>query len=423
LYVGSAGYIAGNEILTTATIVASLGTSETLVWSGTGTVKTLTGYRANNSVQTIRSAAFTNNLLTLTLASFSPTLAASGLPSASLNWDQAASGFSVTVTNPADFLTSYISSVLSVTASVGSIGSLSGFTAGAKSNTPAGGVSWDQTFTVSTSTIYPVSNTITGGSVSATVNFNYYNGTTSSQYTLSTASFALTWATPTMSVTLGSLSGQLFLGAYTSVAYTVTVTGMSLASNYANSVSAVGGTVSSSSGSGTLTFTSPLHKDNGAASRTVSNTATFTRPAGVTGSQYTAQLTSASASASGTFTYPSFWIFTASTSAPPSRSDIITGSSFTGSVTQLGNQTKTLAGSINNPSASPQALWFAIRTAASQPTTFQTGASASLLSAVVATTGNTINLQPDSPPSGYVAESYTLYGITLQPGSTYVSIG
>jgi hypothetical protein len=45
-----------------------------------------------------------------------------------------------------------------------------------------------------------------------------------------------------------------------------------------------------------------------------------------------------------------------------------------------------------------------------------------LLSDVSVTSGNTVSLQPTTPPAGYVAEQYTLYGITLQPGTTYVSI-
>jgi hypothetical protein len=40
----------------------------------------------------------------------------------------------------------------------------------------------------------------------------------------------------------------------------------------------------------------------------------------------------------------------------------------------------------------------------------------------VATTTSSVNLEPDSPLSGYTAEAYTLYGITLQNGTTYVSI-
>jgi hypothetical protein len=69
-----------------------------------------------------------------------------------------------------------------------------------------------------------------------------------------------------------------------------------------------------------------------------------------------------------------------------------------------------------------QALWFAVRAGGSQPTTFRTGASAGLLSDVTVITGNTVNLQPDSPLPGYVAVTYNLYGITLQNGNTFVSI-
>jgi len=45
-----------------------------------------------------------------------------------------------------------------------------------------------------------------------------------------------------------------------------------------------------------------------------------------------------------------------------------------------------------------------------------------LLSDTNVTTGNTVDLQPTSVPSGYTGENYTLYGITLQPGQTYVRI-
>jgi hypothetical protein len=114
-------------------------------------------------------------------------------------------------------------------------------------------------------------------------------------------------------------------------------------------------------------------------------------------------------------------VFTASTSNVPTRATYVTGTTFQAGVTTLGDQVKTLSGSINNPSASPQALWFAVKSSASQPTVFQTGASISLLSDTTVTS-NTVSLEPDSPLSGYTAVSYNLYGITLQSGNTYVSI-
>jgi hypothetical protein len=52
----------------------------------------------------------------------------------------------------------------------------------------------------------------------------------------------------------------------------------------------------------------------------------------------------------------------------------------------------------------------------------QTGPSEALLSDVNYTTGYTADLEPDSAAVDYTSEEYTLYGITLQPGDTYVRI-
>ena len=416
----------------TGTILSSLGTTATwigldtiqpLVWTSTGTTRILTGYNDNGMTSPIRTAAFTNNLLTLTLASFTPTLTATPSPSASLSWDVPLTGFSVSVVNPVDFTTEYIASVNSATAKTGTIGPLAGFTAGAKSAVPAGGIAWTQAFTDNTSFIYSDSTTIAGGSAVVAVDFNFWNGSAVVPYTKSTATFTATWTTPTLTASLGSLTGQTFLGSYASVAYTVTVTGVASAGNYANTVSATGGTAGNLTGSGTLTFTDPLTKDNGATLRKISVSTLFTRPATVTGSQYSVSLISTTTNAVGSFTYPSFWVFTTSVATVPDRATVVSGNAFQGAVTVLGNQTKVFAGSVNNPSASPQAFWFGVVSSASQPTTFQTGASASLLSNVTPTTGSVV-LQPDTPPGGYVPITYNLYGITLGPSeSTYVSIG
>ena len=103
------------------------------------------------------------------------------------------------------------------------------------------------------------------------------------------------------------------------------------------------------------------------------------------------------------------------------RETFITGTGFQGPVSVLGNLVSTLSGFITNSSGGPQALWFAVKATATQPTSFRTGASAGLLSDVTVIT-NTVSLYPDSPLSGYSAVTYNLYGITLQNGSTYVSI-
>jgi hypothetical protein len=421
---GTSGQVLGTDGAGTLSWVdvATQTDNSPLIWTTSGTYRTLTGYKENGTTSPVRVAEFFNNKLRLTLATFTPTLSATISP-ASPSWDQPITSFAVNAVNPDDITDQYISSVRSITATNGSISALNTFSAGSQSATPAGTVDWTQTFTTDAdSFIRSTSTTIAGGSAAGTIAFNFYNGTTTAEYTTSTANISVTWATPTLSATLGSLTGNTFLQSYNSVAYTVTVTGMSSTSNYANSVTAVGGTTSSATASGTFTFTDPIHKNNTATTRTVSVSTTFTRPASVTGTSYTANLSSTTASASATFTYPSLWLFTAATSSPPTVENIVTVTSFVAGVTALGNAVKVFAGNVTNSESTPRAFWFAIRSSASQPTSFKTGPTSSLLSDVSVTSGNTVSLQPTTPPAGYVAEQYTLYGITLQPGTTYVSI-
>ena len=349
-------------------------------------------------------------------------MTAIGVPSSSLNWDVPATGFTVNVVNPVDIPTQYISNVASLTVNTGSISALNLFSAGAKSNIPAATIPWSQTFsTDSDSYIRPISSTITGGYANAVVNFNYWNGSAEVAYTNSSPTLSVAWNTPTMTLSLGSLSGNTFLQTYTSTSYTITVTGMSSPSNYSNSASGTGGTVSNASASGTFTFTTPINKDNTSDTRTVTNSTIFTRPVTVTGTSYTATLNSTTSNPTATFTYPTLWVWTPSSFDVPVRNTYVSGTGFQSNVTVLGNQVKTFGANVTNSLTVPQAFWFAVRTAVSQPNTFKTGPTPSLLSDVSYVT-NSVSLAPDSPPSGYVSEPYSLYGITLQPGTTYVSI-
>jgi hypothetical protein len=296
------------------------------------------------------------------------------------------------------------------------------FTAGARANTPGGGVDWSQTFSVDgDSYIYPISSTITGGSVVANIAFKVADASSETTYTGGYGSWTMTWATPTLSVAVASLTGQTFLGSYSNTSYTVTTSGLTTIGNRVHSITATGGTVTSATANGTFNFTANIHKDNTGTTRTVTSNTVFTRPVAVTGTSYTANLSATSSSPSASFTYPSLWVFTASTSTVPTRASYVTGTTFQAGVSTLADQVKVLSGTINNPSASPQGLWFAVKSSASQPTIFQTGASSVLLSDTTVTS-NTVNLEPDSPLSGYSAVSYNLYGITLQSGNTYVSI-
>ena len=415
---------AGQTLISNGTAVywgtATPANPSPLVFTTSGSNRSVTGFQESGITYPVRSTAFVGGALQFTLASFTPGLSASITPSTSLNWDVPATGFSVSVTNPSDYTTQYISNVYSIAASTGSVSPLSDFTAGSQSPTAAGGVNWSQTFTLGSAHIYSTSTTITGGSASGTISFVANNNGTSSQYTPTNASFSVNWATPSISISTSSLSGATFLSSYASTSYTISVSCITTAANYSHAVTGTNATVTNASGSGTLNFTNNIHKDNTGTARTASVTTTFTRPSTVTGTSYTASL-SGSSSVSTSFTYPSVWLFTSSSSNPPARSDIVSGTGFQGTVNILGNQQKTFAGSVTNSQGTPQAFWLAVRASASQPTTFQTGASSALLSGVAYVTSS-VALQPDSPLPGYNAETYNLYGITLQPGSTYVSI-
>jgi hypothetical protein len=405
----------------------SVTASETLVWSTSGNYRTLTGYKENDVTNTVRVAEFAGSTLRLTLATFTPTVTAAATPGATLNWDIPATGFTVTVDNPTDVPDEYISSVASITQVTGSISTtLENYTAGAYSNTPAGGVDWTRSFTTDNTTSYirSASTTAAGGSASGTVAFNYYNGTTTASWSTS-STFSVSWNTVSHSVSISALTGKTFLDSYTSTSYTPSTSNV-LAANRSFSIAGVGGTVSSTSSSGTLTFTNPINHSNKSTTRYITLTTTAFRPATVTGTAYTVILgpvNSNDVATSASFTYPSFWLWTSSVSNVPTRSTIISGTAAKAGVTTLGDQVKTLTTqSITNSDANPRAFWFVVRSSASQPTSFKTGASAGLLSDVSYTNGGIIALSPDTQTSDYVAENYRLYGFTLQSGSTYVSI-
>ena len=405
-----------------ANILNNDGNKAGITWSvggATDQYRTATNFVDSDLEEyTIREMLFTGGKLRIEVAQFSPVLSATG--QINLRFDEKATQFSVSVDNPTDFTTRYINSVSSIAETNAYVGTILGdYTAGSKSQTPAGGVDWTQTFTfdsASGAAVRDNSTTIFGGTSIGEITFADDQGADFG----TTASFTTTWQTPNVSISMDNLSGNQFLESYTSTSYNVSVSGMQYPSNYTHTISATGGSLSSTNTSGTLTFTVPIHKDNNGG-RQVSVVTEFRRPPGVATTAYAVNDTAADTSLNASFTYPSLWIFTNSTGSPPTRGDIVNVDQFESAVNELSNQTKTFAGTVNNPNASPQAFWFMVRSAASQPTTFQTGASSSLLSDVGVTTG-TLNLEPDSPPSGYSAEQYNLYGITLQPGNTYVSI-
>ena len=395
------------------------GAGEHIQWTTSGTNNELRiseQWLETGNTYSVRSVSInTDNLLEVELATFSPTVSATGQ---SLSWDQPATQFSVSVDNPTDFTSRYIDAVDGISSATGVHTTLSDYTAGTKSQTPAGGVDWTQTFsTNATATIVSNGTGLSGGSAGATISFADDQGATWS----STSNISFNWQNANASVNFANLTGKNFLETYTTINYTVSITGLSDTSNATVTVAGTGGTLSNSSGSGTLTFTDALHKDNNTG-RDVSLSVDFARPAGVTGTAYTATDSDNDTTISANFTYPSFYIWQTDVSTVPTNTDIVDGSDFHADVYELGNMTKDINTTINNTDSNPRAFWFGVRTSATQPTTFQTGPSSSLLSDTNVTTGNTVSLEPTTAPSGYTAESYTLYGITLQPGQTYVRI-
>jgi len=396
-----------------------IGAESPIGWATSGAenqFRTTDTFTESGTTFTVRGTIFdADGKLQIELANFSPIVSATAQ---SLSWDVAATQFAVTIDNPSDFTTKWINEVASITSATGVHTTLSDYTTTGTSATPAGGVDWTQTFTTNATAVITSNGTgLTGGTAGATIG---YNDNSAAAWTTTNA-ITWNWQNANSTISFSSLTGKTFLESYSTIDYTVNITGLYTPSNAVTTVTSTGGAVSSTTGSGTFTFTDAIHKDNNTG-RSVSASTVFTRPAAVTGTSYTATDTAQDTTISASFTYPSLYVFTASVGTVPVVGDIVSGSSFVAGVTQLGNQTKSIDTFITNSAAVPQGFWMAVRTSASQPTAFKTGISSALLSDVTPTTGSTVDLAPGSPAGDYTAEEYTLYGLTLQPGQTYVRI-
>ncbi len=412
------------DIVTVSGLLGSAGSTSGIVFEKSGSNDEFrigtTFIDSDGTQQVVRATDFNGGFLRLEVARFSPSVSAAGQ---SRSWDQPVTQWTVTVDNPTDFTTNYVSGVKSpLTGITGSVTSdVTLYSTSGPSVTPGGGIDWTQTFsTDGDSPIYSSTNDLTGGSASATVSFLDKNQATISE----TATITFNWSTASNSITFANLSGKNFLERYTTTTYNLTINNISDLSNTSTVITTNAGTLTSSTDDGTITFTTPIHKNNNSG-RTITATTDFTRPATVTGTEYTSQDVSSDSNITVTFTYPSFYIFTSSKSNPPSRADIVDGFDFDSSnVTELSNELKVIDQQINNPDGVPKCWWFAVRSAASQPTTFKTGNDASLLVTLSSEdiTETTVDLEPDVAPVGYNSEEYKLYGITLNPGNTYVQI-
>jgi hypothetical protein len=505
--------INANVQIDSAAIVSLSGEYSPLVWDSDGEdARIVTGYRdpVTKTVATVRNAEFenysgSNDRIRLTLATFAADIGTGAIVYYDFDWDVPATGFNTSVTNPDDFPSQFINSVIGMQVSQpdrwpgDSAGSrLAAYSTSGPSPTPAGGVDWTQSWTTDEdSFIYDqvgdsdfdniwdedtsnIEFTADGSEVGIALLYKDNIGTTYGGFGAEDETRQIfRWNDPSLDISVNNVSGNTFLQTYTSTGYSVTVTNMQdtvsnvIPSAYSGDGDATvilptntmnvaignanpsytgpfgsgagqdfrrwpdaylsAGTLSSTTGvgSGTFTFAIPVHKDDlpqGSGSinqRTISSYAKLNRPQGIgrSGNQYVSRVYRLFETFTASFTYPSFWIFTAGTGTPPTRAEIVDGDGYdTPTVSQLSDETRDFAGSVENPAAVPQAFWFGVRSSADQPTRFQTGSSPALLSDVSKVDGS-VSLEPDVPPSNYVAEDFNLYGIVLQPGTTYVSIG
>jgi hypothetical protein len=411
------------------------GAGSPLVFETSGNTNTLNKFKVAGVDKTIRSASFNQSgLLEIVLASFSPTgVAAYGQ---SLAWDVAASTFRITATNPADFPAEYLENIKDLTADTGTVAlNLADYdkSGTALPLTESGNI--DSTFTLKSGKYIRPTNAsgATGGSASAVVTFLKQDGTTeySPTYTWTT-----NWQDVSHSISLAALSGKTFLKSYASAGYTVSQSGLSNAANVAHTVTAANGTPSNASGSGTLNFTAPIHKGNTNIATTVTLASVFTRPEAVTGSQYThapSNVTSANVAASASFTYPSFTTWTSGPSTLPSYGPLVDDSTSDGFVNDeavipfmLGNEATSMSRRAVVNTGATRTFWFCVRANHTTKPTILTG-DGTLMVAVQPgdITEGTIALRPDTAPTGWDAgdnESYKVWGISLNNGTTYVQI-
>lgn len=403
-------------------VLVSIRDINPLYFSTLGDYRILTHYIEGGVQSVIRKTEFDNNLLKLTLASFTPQISVTGLPGNTLLWDQSCQGFAVSVRNPVDFPKKWISGLGKLVQISGRVSALVDFTAGAQTPSAAPAVNWVQEFTTTSTNISPAVTGIDGGSASADLVFNQTTNDITTQFD-TPVRLEINWATPQTILTIPRLTGATFLQTYTSTTYTVNVSGLLYSNTAAINITPTNGSISNQSGSGVFTFNTPVHKDSVFTAYTLQIHTDFKRPSNVTGTEYTVFTESVVVMPQPLFVYPSLIVLTDGTAAPPGIADIVTGAQFVAGVRVLGDSTRTFSGYITNDATNPIAAWFAIRSTAAQPTTFKTGISPTLLNSVGVTSGSSVVLAPyPAAPLDYAPVTYKLYGITLQPGTTYVSI-
>jgi hypothetical protein len=335
------------------------------------------------------------------------------------------------VSNPSTYTTAYISGVYSITASSGTVPSLSSWTQGAATPAYAPGVQTAQDFSLpSGQYIYTSSTDSTGGGATISSILFTASGYTSPYTPSPLLSFTIAWSSIGQTITLTSLDSSIvFLKTYTSATWTTSISGVaSLGTITTQSIVQTNGDgttitpASSFNGNGTMTFGTPICKGNTSLATLLQFNVTYRRPVNIrSGSTYdvTVTATSSSVNSTATFKYPSFWLFK-QPGVPVSLADVVSGTDI--SPQNLSDKVKSFSGFVTNPQAYTQTFWFGVLASASQPTSFASGSSSGLTVSVTPTQAN-IDLFPNPLPTGWgTTVTYTLYGWPLTPGQSYVII-
>jgi hypothetical protein len=269
------------------------------------TTRRLDNYIESGTKYTVRSAQFTNSKLELSLATFSPSFSINSVsPSTSPNWDQPITSFVVSGQNPSDFTSQWISGVYYFTGAGLTTTGITGFVPSAASPTPAGGVSWSQSWaTGAVGKIY--SNTLSGatGYFGGTAQISAYfvdNNNTNNPSWVTTTPVTINWQnfTNTINFNLPTIG---FLQTITSVTFTTGANNISAANVLGSTITATSGTIVNSTG---FAFTNPIHKDD-YLNRNLTMVTTGRRPAFIAngGTGYTAIYTGVKNSSAPTVNY------------------------------------------------------------------------------------------------------------------------
>ena len=269
------------------------------------------------------------------------------------NWDTVAGNFVVTVTNPVT--ENFINEVTDLTGATGITTAIANYVAGDPDPAYASDTRTTQTFgTDADATIRSDSDDATGGEATATVNFQLVDDTAAPV----TAALTATWRNATTALGAINLPEQLFLTAYDNTNLTVTIGGITTATNSETELTSTTGdpavatddtfSVNDQNGSfnSVVTFDPPI--SNGSNDRTITATTTFSRPAGVTGTAYTVDV-EAERPVTTNFTTPNIW---RQDNAAPTNANVVNGTAFAGGWTEFTGDEITVPGV-----TTPTVLW------------------------------------------------------------------